>query len=379
MNHRFALMSVLLTALVSVTNASEAETNTQETQPNWPSGELLVPKSGFDWGTNIAVGTIASPQEICNVFTHPFFQRPLADYNQLDSMNSDFVWDGIEASSLWVNKKFEAAGVRLDRLTLEQETMQKADYNLSACLNYMKKEAPQLFTFVQDNLLHYLRDECVEQKFRIEKTVDDVGNIIEKKVPLRKTPCLDFNYNSGRYGDWNSTTFALMLVWKEAHPVLANVFKRGLDTLEVRVAERDKELEQERIAQAEAQAKREKQQQARNQKEQVWQQYLAREKTLMEQVYNFSTTGHPNGGSWKYWVQTAPCIVTDGSKTYDTRKINMTAFRMYPEYNEYSGDTEMVSSDGNFRLSTTATIPLDRLQNAWSMAFKECPGRTSTF
>ena len=54
----------------------------------------------------------------------------------------------------------------------------------------------------------------------------------------------------------------------------------------------------------------------------------------MEQVYNFSTTGKLEGSSYNYWVEFKKCVLSNGRKTIDNRKINMTAFRIYSEMNK---------------------------------------------
>ena len=98
----------------------------------------------------------------------------------------------------------------------------------------------------------------------------------------------------------------------------------------------------------------------------------------MEQVYNFSTTGELEGSQYNYWVESKTCILSNGRKRIDNRKINMTAFRVYSEI-EKNQKIKMISSDGKFYLSTFANIPLERLQQAWKLAFNKCPGKNSLF
>jgi len=49
-------------------------------------------------------------------------------------------------------------------------------------------------------------------------------------------------------------------------------------------------------------------------------------------------------------------------------------------YGEFIGETwYIISTDMNIRLMTSTRIPIDRLQNAWGLAFQQCPGRNSNF
>ena len=97
----------------------------------------------------------------------------------------------------------------------------------------------------------------------------------------------------------------------------------------------------------------------------------------MEQVYNFSTSGDLEGSQYNYWVEVKACILSNGRKRIDNRKINMTAFIIYSEINNQK--IKMISSDNKIYFSTYANISIDRLQKAWNLAFIECPGKTSLF
>ena len=55
----------------------------------------------------------------------------------------------------------------------------------------------------------------------------------------------------------------------------------------------------------------------------------------------------------------------------------MTAFRIYKKL--FGSTWYIYSSDGKTTLSTSADIPVDRLQKAWGLAFRKCPGIKSRF
>ncbi|NBS27040.1 MAG: hypothetical protein EBS81_12175 [Gammaproteobacteria bacterium] len=292
-------------------------------------------------------------------------------------MNSDFDWEGIEAASLWINRMFEKKGVQLQRFGLMENIHNAANANLASCLSHKEQTSPGFYDKLTRHFLNNLRYggiQCHEQQYRIEQDVDDNGNLIERKIPIGSQSCIDFNYNSGRLNDWNTSTFTLMLIWKEAHPVLEKIFDKGETIMVARLEE------MERVRLAEEAAEQERQQKAEAERaewEQYWSNYQSRQKTLMEQVYNFATTGYPEGLQYSHWVEIEECVLSDGNQTIDNRELNMTAFRMYQEF--IGSSWYMVSTDMNIRLMTSAPIPMDRLQNAWGLAFQQCPGRQSNF
>lgn len=339
-----------------------------------PAAPLLVQESGWKFDSFKPVGKLANPDEICAVFDHPIFNRDENELSHLDSINSDLDWDGIELAPLWIEEQFKTAGISIDRLFLRQDTLTLANQNLSLCIRARSVENYKFYNLLAKYFLHYLDEKCYENDYRIERSIDDAGNLIEKKVVTSNERCIDFDYNSGRYTYWNSTTLALMLVWAEAHPVLLKIFDRGENVLVARLAEA--KARQEEQARAEQNRQREMLEK-RAAEEIVWQTYTNRPKTILEEVYNFASTGNPNGEKYKKWTEIEKCVMSDGASIIDNRKINMTAFRIYRDF--IGALSLIVSSDRAMKLSTSANIPIDRLQNAWGIAFRECPGVTSRF
>ena len=80
---------------------------------------------------------------------------------------------------------------------------------------------------------------------------------------------------------------------------------------------------------------RQKQKETSFKRKQVWQAYKSRKKTLMEQVYNFSTTGKLEGSLYNYWVEVKACKLSNGKEIINNRQINMTAFKIYSEIKIY--------------------------------------------
>ena len=385
----FILQFIVFIIIALVSTMSLAKEN-RSTAPNLQkptttqivknsSKALMVRKNSDNWDDFVKVGTIATTSQICKVFRHPFFRSPMKNYELLDTINGHFRWDGIEASTLWINKKFKDANAQKSRgLSMNENSLTVADQNFTACLNQLKMEKPKLYNFIKYSFLHYFKnDTCLEQRFKINKKVDDNGKITEERIPLKKKSCIYFNYNSGDYSYWNSTTFVLMLVWKEAHPVLSTIFENGNKVMKVRLIKRNKLIEQKRLAEEKKKGELQKQKELGNTRKQLWLAYNSRNKTLMEQVYNFSTTGELEGSQNNYWVEYKKCVLSNGRQSIDNRKINMTAFRIYSETKNKKN--KMISTDKKFYFSTYANISIDRLQQGWELAFKECPGKSSRF
>ena len=339
--------------------------------------EFWSPTTGYGDTEYVQLGMLATTNEICQVFDHPFFSHTRDEYRVMDTINSDFDWEGIEAASLWINRMFEKKGVQLKRFGLMENIHNAANFNLASCLSQKEKTSPGFYDKLTQYFLTNLRYggiKCHDQEYLIEQHVDDNGNLIERKIPMDSKSCIDFNYNSGSLNGWNTSTFTLMLIWKEAHPVLEKIFDKGESILVARLEEMELLRLDEEAAKQEQQRRAEAEQ---AEWEQYWSNYQSRQKTLMEEVYNFATTGYPEGLQYSHWVEIEECVLTDGNQTIDNRELNMTAFRMYEEF--INSSWHMVSTDMNVRLMTSARIPMDRLQNAWGLAFQQCPGRQSNF
>ena len=344
-----------------------------------PKNFLMFRKNSNNWSNLefVKVGTIATAPQICKIFNHSFFKSPINNYRLLDTTNGQFRWNGIEASTLWIKKKLKNANAYSRELSLNENTLKIADENFTACLKKIKTKNPKLFNFIKYHFLHYFKDNCLEARFKINKSVDDNGNITEERIPLKKSSCINFDYNSRDYSYWNSTTFVLMLVWNEAHPVLT-IFDKGNKVLDARLLKHNQLIEQKRIAEEKMKGESQKQKETLIKRKQDWLVYKSRRKTLMEQVYNFSTTGKLEGSLYNYWVEVKTCELSNDREIINNRKINMTAFRIYSE-TKRNNKIKTISTDGKFYFSTNKKIPIDRLQNAWELAFKKCPGKTSRF
>lgn len=120
----------------------------------------------------------------------------------------------------------------------------------------------------------------------------------------------------------------------------------------------------------------------------MWETYRSRDKTILEQVMNYSDMGLIEGREQRFWISdnNEKCIVevvkgdefnfTLNVSRIDIRELNQTAFRVDFDFNtnKYIMRTEEVY----FRVSAN-NVDGDRLQKAWRLAFSECPGKKSAF
>jgi len=119
--------------------------------------------------------------------------------------------------------------------------------------------------------------------------------------------------------------------------------------------------------------------------------YRAREKTIIEQVLNYTRTGDENGAAWYYFVSGEKgghkCIITqrgtndlldfDGwGQITDIRNMNEKGFEIRP-----SGQVRGGYRVGDERISFFAPekVNIGRIQKGWGLVFSECPGKKSAF
>jgi hypothetical protein len=118
--------------------------------------------------------------------------------------------------------------------------------------------------------------------------------------------------------------------------------------------------------------------------------YLNRDKTIVEQVLNYTTTGKLEGTDNDYWIESPSCVLTRETsitflqpKKIDIRTFNETGFKTTVSYveNTIGLGNKMVEwgdADQTF-YSFQYEADFFRLQKAWRLAFRECPGSKSAF
>jgi len=95
------------------------------------------------------------------------------------------------------------------------------------------------------------------------------------------------------------------------------------------------------------------------------------EKCQMSQVLGQNTTG---GDTWP-WVNSLVIV-----RTLDIRDFNQNGFRITgPIRNGALGITSYRLGDERLGLIGHQNIVMERIQRAWGLAFQECPGRRSAF
>jgi TPR repeat protein len=118
--------------------------------------------------------------------------------------------------------------------------------------------------------------------------------------------------------------------------------------------------------------------------------YRSREKTLLEQVLNYTTTGTEEGASLPFWVSGHAgdhrCIMTQVNSTngsviakIDIRNFNQVGFRIRGPNIDQWGGRGYTLGDERQTIPGHGNAVMERLQNAWGLAFQECPGRRSAF
>lgn len=296
----------------------------------------------------VQIGEISSPEEICAYMKHPFFSSDVRDIDANNSTNGYLqIGDSSFVADWFAERLGRYSGERLPLGAMTfvptQETADSAIRNLAKCLQKLSEE-DQGAVAVAERLIH----------------------------------ALDFGYSdskmSGRY--LYETEYLALLTLKEARPVLEQVLNIALDEVSVVAqarAEQEKdaaEVAARQLAESEALAQREKADQN------SWLNYENRERTLLEEVMNYSSSGLKGGGSDRYWVQTAECYLEErggfGQRLLVT-DLDMTSFRVKPV------KSGVAFGDDNISFYGVGSIDIDRVTRAWRLAFDQCPGRSTSF
>ena len=69
-------------------------------------------------------------------------------------MNGYFIWDGIEASTLWIEKQFKEVNAKLYGLGLDENTLIIADINLTSCFKQIKMDRPNFISLLRKDFCH---------------------------------------------------------------------------------------------------------------------------------------------------------------------------------------------------------------------------------
>jgi hypothetical protein len=115
--------------------------------------------------------------------------------------------------------------------------------------------------------------------------------------------------------------------------------------------------------------------------------YRSREKTLLEQVLNYTTTGTEEGAFWVSGHEGEHrCIMTELDaangiviRKIDIRTFNQAGFRIRGPSIDRFGGGSYILGDERQTIVGHGNAVMERLQNAWGLAFQQCPGRRSAF
>jgi hypothetical protein len=127
-----------------------------------------------------------------------------------------------------------------------------------------------------------------------------------------------------------------------------------------------------------------------------WAQYSKREKNIVEQTLNYSTCGNTDGEVNCHWRKSDSdaCVarrfppdrnLDNVNNTINIRNFNQTAFSIYSKpvprepaiFYEYTDGA--INIKGFFITAFARAPSMDRIKNAWGLAFKQCPGKKSAF
>lgn len=312
-----------------------------------------------------AIGTIASTQEICAIFHHPIFQHGSDLLRVVIPVSSKINWDTNNIGLDWLSQNISSQIFHQARRDWRPDpaTIDVLINRKSECFNSIYQRNQAIF-----DLIFYFWGQpgrgCAANRLAICPS-----DFMARDLTAQHT---------------QAERFRIMLALREAHPALISALDRlntGVEEGVRAVVALERRRQQERQASADAE-------QARSaQFRENLQNYRARQKSILEQVLNYTSTGSLEGSDFEFWVSghggSHRCILTQFSRSairidpVDIRSINQTSTRLSPPNANHPG-TILISDAERFRMVCSG-CDMERLRNAWSLAFQECPGRRSAF
>lgn len=361
------------------------------------------------------VGNIASAAEICTILDHTIFSRGGALASAMGTRGQEINWD-INDQTLADFRRFftntlqlpdeiiTPSGRRRNNIwEIDRNSLSIINNNLNECLRWIHANRREQY----NTIVHrFLIPASARGAFAAEQPPCFSSHYVNiYGAPL----CADF----GSWGGYDRREiFAILLTLREGHPILTNALNRFEASAAPAIARQQAAEQQRRDSETRA---REASERSQNQHMNQFRSYRDREKSVLEQVLNFSTTGKTEGSERFFWISghngTHKCVLTSvvddaylnslagmilsmngaaDTRTVDIRSLNQTSFRIRrsvpfgaPSHHWImitSGD-DKAQIKGIFLTGMGGSEPpdLDRLQRAWGLAFQECPGRRSAF
>lgn len=316
------------------------------------------------------VGTVASAEEICAIFNHPIFGFDPAQIRNAGLVAGIYANWGHDSASEFLQSRV--------RQLIPTKHFEPIDYPYGWQPD-AKTSGAVLTQF----------DRCItrlsEEKFQV------ISRLFIRDIATDKNPRILRMHGRVQKTTVSDTHFLAMITLKEAHPVL----KKQLDQAEARIAA--KLAAADKAAGAEQEAIR------------VWQEYKSK-LSLLEKVFNYTSHVTEEGTAASYWVSgdngqhkcimslreqrldifaSPPVRETEVTTVVDLRQIRMQGFRIQRMRSEgYYGNDRVTFypprewwrvGDEKTWVRGHADAVLERVEKAWVLAFRECPGVASPF
>lgn len=300
---------------------------------------------------SVSIGETASAAEILTVLSHPMFSHE-APGNRHEYAKAFRSWLLSRALSSRAIQDPRQLGFLFRDLVISDDTLKVINRELGSALQLLNSQKPTHVEVVR-YFLPDLRDERWEDCLRLS----------------RKTACASFSAERGDLSDAGS--FLAVLTLKDAHVFLLEFLEKEEKSFREKEASKALSLARQRatqVAEEAAQRIREYDQDAPRRA------YDARKKTLLEQVFNYTSFADMSAsGLPLWWVSglngTHKCVMTlvsskdSGGEGIDVRRMSRKGFLI----------THKTVGDEKQKIFRSPQCVLERLQNAWRLAFSECP------
>ena len=158
----------------------------------------------------------------------------------------------------------------------------------------------------------------------------------------------------------------------------------------IEIAEAERQRQQAQEARDETEAER-----LRLEIERRWMAYSARQKSVLEQVLNYTSTANVDGNRQSFWISgdngAHACVVTEyranspeSLQNMDIRMFDANGFGVRPDVGTYQlGNSYqptqiyVIGDERNRFIAQGRNLDYGRLNNAWELAVQQCPGRSA--
>ena len=326
------------------------------------------------------IGTMAAWEEMCKVLEHSIFNN--ADWFLQGWRGGQSQWERVDRENVggrWLIERLKVFNRHLytNIWIFSEPTRASLEAALSTCLRRIYISSQQRYLVITTFLDHLapvgrlsvVATECIGDR-----------SLPEPRIPRsHDTKCITVSEKVSN----NVGSFLVLLTLKEAHSTLMAI----LDRAEMDIEEQLKNQQEAKQEAARAEKERiDAEAKAENLRADIWRKYQSHGRTLLEKIFNYSASALEDGEKDYFWVSgdrgAHKCIMSfyefgKLKRSLDIREMSERGFRI-----SRTGLVAEMWRFGDEKQSFQTIVSgqvIERLQQAWTLAFRECPGKKTEF